>query len=187
MKRKIAFLAVLTICCVIIGSGTLAYFTDSVQVHNVITSGKVDITLVETTTDKLDDGKPTPFENVSGVMPGMTISKIAQVSNVGESDAYVRVAVQKVISGTAGTPDLALIGIDFNTTEWTYQDGFYYYNKVLKPGELTVPLFTKVTFHESMDNLYQGSSVAIDVAAYATQVANNGDSAMTAQGWPAVR
>ena len=191
MKRKIAFLAVLTICCVIISSGTLAYFTDSVQVHNIITSGEVDITLVETTTDKLDEnGHPTKFENVSGVMPGMTISKIAQVSNVGESDAYVRVAVQKIITlapGTAGTPDERLIGIDFNTTEWTYKDGFYYYNEVLKPGELTVPLFTEVTFHTSMDNLYQGSSVGIDVAAYATQVANNGNSALEAAeaSWPA--
>ena len=189
MKRKIAFLAVLTICCVIIGSGTLAYFTDSVQVHNVITSGEVDITLVETTTDKLDsDGKPTPFENVSGIMPGMSISKIVQVSNTGASEAYVRIAVQKVISlapGTVGEPDERLIGIDFNTTEWIYQDGFYYYNEALKPGELTVPLFTKVTFHESMDNLYQGSSVGINVAASATQVANNSNSPLTAQGWPA--
>ena len=187
MKRKIAFLAVLTICCVIIGSGTLAYFTDSVQVHNVITSGEVDIALVETTIDKLDGGKPTKFENVSGVMPGMTISKIAQVSNTGESEAYVRVAVQKDINlASTGEANTALISIDFNDKDWTYQDGFYYYNKALKPGELTVPLFTKVTFHESMDNLYQGSSVGIDVAAYATQVANNGNSPLTAQGWPAV-
>ena len=192
MKRKIAFLAVLTICCVIIGSGTLAYFTDSAQVHNVITSGEVNITLVETTTDKLDEnGKPTAFENVSGVMPGMSISKIAQVSNTGASDAYVRVAVDKVIqlaAGVAGTPDAGLVSIDFNTTDWTYQEkdgiGYYYYNQVLKPGELTVPLFTTVTFNKSMDNLYQGSSVEIDVAAYATQVANNGASALEAAGWP---
>ena len=188
MKRKIAFLAVMTICCVIIGSGTLAYFTDYAQLHNVITSGEVDITLVETTTDKLDEnGHPTAFENVSGVMPGMSISKIAQVSNVGASDAYVRVAVNKVINlagGVNGTPDESLISIDFNQKEWAYKDGFYYYNEALKPGELTVPLFTTVTFNRTMDNLYQGSSVEIDVAAYATQVANNGASALDAAGWP---
>ena len=190
MKRKVLLLALLTIMCVIIGSGTLAYFTDSEQVHNVITSGEVCIELVETTTDKLDgDGNPTKFENVNGVMPGMTISKIAQVSNTGSADAYVRMKVQKVITladGVSGTPDSGLIGIDFNTEDWTLQDGYYYYNEVLNPGEITAPIFTKVTFHKSMDNLYQGSSVGIDVAAYATQVANNGNSPLTAQGWPAV-
>lgn len=47
MKKKILLVAALTICLAIAVSGTLAYFTAEDTVHNVITSGGVNIKVVE--------------------------------------------------------------------------------------------------------------------------------------------
>ena len=44
-----------------------------------------------------DDEKTKPFENLSGVMPNTTVTKIAEVKNTGASDAWVRVKVEKNI------------------------------------------------------------------------------------------
>lgn len=125
-------------------------------------------------------------------MPGMDVSKIVTVKNTGDSDAYIRVKLDKTIKlsemielpGDNG-PDMSLVTYDINTADWTERDGYYYYNKVLAAGEETTPLITKVSFSKDMGNLYQNSTVKIDVTAYATQVANNGATALEAAGWPA--
>ena len=184
-KWKIIALSTVLACLAIVASGTLAYFTAQETAHNVITSGGIDIALIE----KADTGNGlADFENVDGVMPGAELSKIVTVQNTGASDAWVRVSVTKSItlaSGVQGTPDLSLVVLDINNKDWTEQDGFYYYNSALKPGETTKPLFTTVTFAPQMGNEYQGSTANIDVQADAVQVANNGTSALTATGWPA--
>jgi hypothetical protein len=89
--------------------------------------------------------------------------------------------------GVAGEVNPQLIVLNFNNTYWTFhEDGFYYYNEALAPGQTTAePLFTSVSFDKSMDNLYQQCKVTIDITVYATQVANNGGSALSASGWPA--
>lgn len=75
--------------------------------------------------------------------------------------------------------------MDFNDTDWTAgEDGYYYYNEILAPGEVTEPLFTTVSFDTGMNNLYQNSTAAVDVAAYGVQADNNGDTVQEAQGWP---
>ena len=188
MKKKILLLATLAIFTSVIATGTLAYYSAKDQAHNVITSGNVDIKLVETRED--ENGDLHPFENVSGVMPGQTISKIVRVANTGIGDAFVRVKLEKEIELASGSDaDLSLISLDINETDWTkHTDGYYYYNHVLpaeNPDCLTEPLFTKVEFHETMGNQYQNCKVIINVFAQATQVKNNGDSAIEANGWPA--
>ena len=51
---------------------------------------------------------------------------------------------------------------------------------VARTVRFTEPLFENVTFHKLMGNAYQNSRTIVDVSAEATQVANNGTSAMTA-------
>lgn len=184
-KWKIIALSTVLACLAIVASGTLAYFTAQETAHNVITSGGVDIQLHEFS-DNGSDGL-VPWEKVEGVMPGAEISKIVTVENTGASDAWVRVSVTKSITlarGVQGTPDLSLVVLDINPTDWTEQDGYYYYNKPLAPGETTPPLFTTVTFDPKMGNDYQGSTAHIDVKADAVQVANNGETVLDALGWP---
>lgn len=188
-KRKLFSLAVIAICLSIVGTGTLAHFTDSTTAHNVITTGNIDIKLIETKIG--EDGEKKPFENnIIGVMPGTSVSKIVKVENVGDNAAWVRVNVDKEINlrnGEAGDAN-AYLSIDYNTgdavDEWTKAGDYYYYNQALAPSEKTSPLFSEVLFSANMGNEYQNSTAQVYVYAQATQVDNNGTDALDAAGWP---
>ena len=52
MKKKILLAAAVMICLAVGASGTLAYFTSENTAHNVITSGGVNIEVVEKTQGK---------------------------------------------------------------------------------------------------------------------------------------
>ena len=178
MKRKLLILSVLAICVAMLAGGTLAFFTSEDKAHNVITTGGVEITLQEWA----DEAKTTPFKDLTGVMPNTTVTKIAEI---GASDAWVRVKVEKNIRLQGdGTPDTGLVELKCNTVDWTEKDGYYYYNKILKPGEVTAPIFTAVSFAADMGDEYQDATATVDVFAQAVQTANNGDTVLTAQGWP---
>ena len=185
MKRKILCLSVLAIMLAILAVGSLAYFTAEGRARNVITTGSVEIKLNEWS----DENKTKPFENLEGVMPGMTVTKIAEIKNTGKSDAWIRVKIEKTIEWKReGTPDTGLVELGLNTTEWTEKDGYYYYNKALKPGETTEPIFTNVTFKATMGNEYQNAMAKVDVYAQAVQTANNpatDDDVTTVKGWSA--
>lgn len=186
MKRKIFVIAGLLICLSIGTLGTAAYFTSKDAAHNVITTGNIDIELKEMQIPE-EGGEPVPFENKTGVMPGMEISKIVTIVNTGDNQAYVRVKLKKTITldnNTQTSVDLSLLTMDFDTVNWTEKDGFYYYNKPLEPGAETEALFTTVSLSESMGNMYQKCEAAIHVEAQATQVKHNGSSALEAKGWP---
>lgn len=189
MKKKLFILASLIICLTTVATGTLAYFTAEDQAHNVITSGKVNIDLIETTIN--EDGTESPFEDLIGIMPGTSVSKVVRVTNTGDASAYIRIAVDKDILLASGVDEdvyLDLISINYNigsdADEWTFKEGYYYYNSPLDAGDTTKPLFTEVTFDKTMGNKYQEATTEIDVKAYATQSANNGRSALEAKGWP---
>lgn len=184
-KRRIFVLALVVCCLAMAVTGSLAYYTASEQAHNVITSGSVAIELQELMTDPADPAALIPFEDAEGVMPGAEISKIVQVENTGSADAWVRISLEKAIALVGeGEADLSLLVLDLNEEDWTEQDGYYYYNTALKPGETTTPLFTTVTFAAAMGNEYQNSTATIDVSAQAVQTANNGETALEALGWP---
>ena len=181
MKKKILLVTAVVICLAIAATGTLAYFTAEDMAHNVITTGGVEIAVQEWA----DEGKTKPFENLTGVMPNTTVTKIAEIKNTGASDAWVRVKVEKNIKLQGeGTSDTSLVELTLNTADWTEKDGYYYYTKVLKPGEVTAPIFTAVTFKPDMGNEYQNATATVDVTAQAVQTANNGATVMDAQGWP---
>ncbi len=182
MKRKILLAAVAVICLSLLGVGTLAYFTSDGTAHNVITTGGVDIELIETT----DDGKPFPSEGVTGVMPGESVTKRVTVKNTGLSEAWVRVRADMEVKDSngevmTGEHPIELTGKD---SKWVAKDGYYYYTEPVAPGAETKALLEEVTFLPQMGNPYQGSTLNIDIFAQATQVANNGETVWEAQGWP---
>ena len=182
MKRKIVVICLIVAALAIASLGSIAYFTAEDSATNAITTGGIQIELVERAEE---GGELKPFENVVGVMPGTDVSKIVSVKNTDASPAYIRVKLDKTIVYASGEADASLVTYDINTADWTERDGYYYYNKVLAAGEETTPLFTTVSFLKNMGNDYQNSTVKIDVTAYATQVANNGATALEAGGWPA--
>ena len=184
-KKQIALIAMVVSCIALLAAGTLAYFTAEETNYNVITTPGLNIRLEEET----DGGEPWPEEGFSDIKPGMDVTKIAYVTNTGDVDAYIRIALKKTITPAEGVDaelNFDQITLDINTTDWTEQDGIYYYNKMLASGESTTPLFTNVHFGEGLGNEYKKARVVITVTAQAVQVKNNGDSALTAAGWPAV-
>ena len=183
-KWKTLALSLLICCLAVAASGTLAYYTATEQAHNVITSGGIAIDLQEYSDA---DDQLVPFEDVDGVMPGMKVTKIAEVRNTGKGDAWVRVKLVKSITMTNQTasPNLDLIRLELDNKDWKLaNDGYYYYQKVLKSGETTTPILNSVTFDKAMGNEYQNATATVDVAAQAVQTANNGDTVMDAKGWP---
>lgn len=177
-RRKIMAVCVILCCLAIIAAGSLAYFTAEETAYNVITTGSVEMKLVE----QKKDG--SPFEDVLGVMPGESVDKIVFIRNDGTAAFFVRIALENTVTVDGKELDFdKYISMDLNDEDWTYQNGYYYYNRALKPGEKTVPLFTKVSFAAKMDNTYLGARVEIDVTAQAVQSANNGSDPLKAAGW----
>lgn len=185
-KNLIVILLALT-CLFVVVIGSLAYESRSVTARNIITTGKIDIEVNEYADEK---GTPFPENGVSGVMPGATVTKIVEVENTGDSPAWVRIKVDKLIrlaEGVEGEPDASLILLDINEDYWTLVDGWYYYNAELPAGEKTgAPLFTQVTFDRNMQNMYQNSTAEVAVIAQAVQAKNNNSKklAYEAEGWP---
>ena len=191
MKKKIFALALIALCAAVTAAGTLAYFTDSATAHNVITSGGIDIEIVETRVDKETGNEvPYPDEPISGIMPGQNVSKIVTVKNHETSgDAWIRAMVNvtgQFADGTAIMPEqLRYIAFEHNETYWEYdeEEGYFYCKEPVKSGEATAPLFKEVKFAAEMPNEYQGCTVYIDVIAEAVQTAHNGETWDTIVSW----
>lgn len=186
MKRKLLLLSVMVICIAIAAAGTLAFFNGDATAHNVITTGKVGITVNEYSKYDPDERVEYPKTPQTGIMPGTTVNKIVVVSGeAGTADAWVRVKFVTKVTAADGT-ELNADKIQLTTgTEWTYKDGWFYYNAPVKANQEAAPALRAVQFAADMDNTYQGATATVDVLAQAVQCANNGTSAQTASGWPA--
>lgn len=195
MKKK-RFSLALAICLLLIFavSGTMAFFTKEETATNVVTTGKIDISLLEIMVNP-ETGKEETVSggfSVSGVMPGQAVTKKVFVKNEQYAqDAWIRINITKAVTlrnGAEGKRDI--LEIEFNTADWTEreEDGiiWYYYNKPLGKDEQTTPLMEAVTFSAQAGNEYQNSQAEIFVYAQAVQVKNNGTTALDATGWPAV-
>lgn len=180
-KRKIVLITGLLCCLALLAAGTTAYFTAEEKVYNIITTANLDIELHSETSA----GVALLAEPLDDVMPGNEVERVVYVKNVGDSELYTRISLEKVVKTQAENLPSAPVLLDIDTQNWQEADGYYYYMRVLKPGESTAPLFTTVTFEKGMDNRYMDAKVEINVTAQAVQSAHNGTDALLAQGWPA--
>lgn len=192
MKKK-AVLVILLLTILLVGvQSTSAYFSTSKVAHNVITSGAIDIELLETTLDDNQDEVSYPKDPVVGVMPGREHSKIVRVHNAGTQPAWVRIRVETSIKDVQGNSlPTDKLGIRYDENYWIEEDGYFYYKEKLTPGAKTEPLFRTVKFDPTMGNDYQNATVEIDVIAQGVQSVNNGIPAEPAdadvtdvKGWP---
>ena len=182
MKKRIFLVALLLCCLALAGTGTLAYFTAKDTAMNIITTGELDMELVELQAD----GTPFPEDGIAGVMPGDAIGKKVTVKNVGGVDFYARVKTSFVLTDAQGNTDaltMENITLDINAKDWTKQGDYYYYNRSIAPGQESEPLFSTVNFGTALDNAYQNARLEILVEAEAVQSRNNTDSPLTAAGW----
>ena len=185
-RRMIASSLALIITTVIIFSvQTVAYFTDGANAEmNLIKTGFLDIKVVESTLADESNATMSYPETPINIMPSSRVSKIVTVYNMGNIDAWIRVKIDKTVtsmdSGEALNVDTDLFICDYNTDDWTYSDGYWYYNTPLEAGEITTPLFRNVTFAAEMDNRYANSTITFAITFEAVQKNSNGASALEA-------
>ncbi|MBP3453421.1 MAG: hypothetical protein J6M20_06875 [Clostridia bacterium] len=181
-KRKVLLLAA-AICMIAIlaAGGTLAYFVAEETAYNVITTAVLAMELREETSN----GQPWPEKGVHQLVPGSTVDKIVTMANTGSVDFYVRASVNTAVASGTGDPlPFEHITLDYNTSDWTEKDGYFYYKQALLPGEETSPLFTTVAFSTTMGNEYMNARLEIGINAQAVQSKNNAEDVLSATGWP---
>lgn len=193
MKKRILLLAAVVLCVSTFATGTLAYFTSEKKVHNVITSGAVDIE-IEEWQKKGEDLVPYPKEEPIKVMPGTTVSKIATIKNT-DAESYIRAKFEVVITGSDGnvmelSPETlaSIVSVTVNGEKWLRKDGdgiWWYYADAVASGTSTEAFFSEVVFDgPNMTNEYQNCKVEVIVKAQAVQTANNHKDVLKAEGWP---
>lgn len=194
MRKKLLGVSLIIILLSLAAYGTWAYFTAEARTTNVITTGTIDITLVETTTDADGNTVAFPEEGISGVMPGQSVDKLVTVANEGTGESWIRAGIVcRIVSADGEELPLTLeyadgedvLSFDINEEMWTEKDGYYYYANAVKASDSTEQLFTQVTFNKAMGNEYQNCTAFVDVAAQAVQVKNNGETVFDAAGWSA--
>lgn len=184
MKKKI-FLAALAVAVLsLVGLGTFAAYTTAGRTRNVITTGKIDISVVE---QQADGGGFVPYpDQPIPVMPASTVSKVVSV-RCNEEQAYVRMKYTVAFTDAQGNDlplDPAVVEITPTGRNWIESEGWFYYNAPLSAGQVTEPLFESVAFSGSgMGNEYQNATVVIRIHAQSVQTANN---PIPAAGIPAV-
>ena len=181
-KKRILCLTVLVICLAMLATGTMAYFVAEETAYSVITTGCLYMELKQETAD----GQPLLQEGVLNVVPATAADQVAYVKNRGSVPFFTRVLVEKKIIPAEGSDaqlDTELVTLNINEDDWTEKDGFYFYKRILRPGQKTAPLYTEVGFAPEMGNEYMNARVEIRVLAQAVQSANNGTDATLALGW----
>ena len=180
-RSKLLLVAIAAILLTVLTQPTLAYYTTIGKATNVVTSGSIKLQIHE----KTADGSDFPEEGVF-VMPGDIVSKKVSVENVCGHPFYLRVKLVSGVTNEALTAEDCL-KLDLDTVNWTAKDGYYYYNNILQPGDLTEELFTQVEIVGSkVDRSFIGSALNLTISAYALQSENNpADHPWDADGWPA--
>lgn len=180
-KSKLLLIALAAILATALTQPTLAYYTTIGKATNVVTSGGIQLQIHE----KTADGSDFSAEGVY-VIPGDIVSKQVSVENICNHPFYLRVKLVSSTTNEALTPD-DCFKMDIDTQNWTYMDGYYYYNNVLESGQTTPALFTQVEIVGSKVNqTHIGSTLSLTVNAYAVQSENNpAEYPWNAFGWPA--
>ncbi len=179
-KCKLLLIALAAILLTVLTQPMLAYYTAIGKATNVVTSGGIQLQIHE----KTADGSDFPAEGVY-VIPGDIVSKQVRVENVCEHPFYLRVKLVRGSTNEALSADDCL-KLDMDIQNWTYRDGYYYFNRILQPGETTTALFTQVEIVGSkVDRTHIGSTLNLSVHAYAVQSENNpAEHPWDASGWP---
>lgn len=165
--KKVAIVSAAAVLAAI-SMATMAYFTDKDDAKNQFTVGINTIDISEPTYSETSE----PYSEGDKFLKDPTVVCPSIVNDNGDEinvDCYVRCYCE-----FDNTMAEDYVSMNFNTTEWTEKqpDGYYYYTKVLSPGEKTTPLFTEVQIADSDDHTYDIDDFDIIVYAESCQAVN---------------
>lgn len=159
-NKKIVITCLTAMILAISSVVTYAYFTAKTQKTNNIILGYNKIELKENYIPPLMMDK------------GISFVKEPYVQNTGDVDCYVR--LKSVVSDSRIEEYLT---INYNDEDFTYneQDGYWYYNKAINPGEVTEKLFTTVSIAQNADDIVLDG---FDIYVYAESIQTVGGKTM---------
>jgi len=188
MKKKIIIALAILACLTVAVGGTLAWFVTYGTARNVITTGGIDVEVVE---HQIVNGEPVPYppEPIQ-IVPATSVSKVVSAKSL-DAPAWVRMTyVTTVLDANGKVKDIPAdnlakaVIVHINSNNWTEKDGWWYYKDALSADEVSTPLIESVSFSgPDMGNEYQNCRLLVTVFAEAVQQANNGDTVMDATGW----
>lgn len=186
-KRRIPYLRTLIvlILCLVLATAVFAVISISTKTDNIITFGSIKMRLIETT---IKDGAEIDVadgfdENITS---STSVSRNVRVQNIHNHPIYVRLKLDMTFRKD-GRDDSAdhLVNYDYNETDFTYQDGYWYYNSVLAPDEVTPNLITTISFNLGLTpNQFKGGIFNLKIDAQAVQSEHNAETALESVGWP---
>ena len=157
MKEKKNLIIILILLVGVVGI-TIAYFSNTTSIDNLFSTKKYGSTITE------------EFISPDSWLPGDETSKSIVATNTGEVDQAVRISyTEKWLDSNnnelngwihedgskssheteeelSSDERVAVINFD-NNDDWTYNNGYYYYNYRLQPNESTSSLIRSVTFN----------------------------------------
>ena len=143
MKNKKTLFAVLLTLFLVIGV-TIAYFQSSASFENIFNTGTYKVVTTEV------------FESPNNWKPGEEIPKTITTKNEGTIPAAVRVSYTEKWEDKNGTDittsiseGAVVINLD-NTSDWTKEGNYYYYNYILNPNETTSSFIKSVTLNAQL-------------------------------------
>lgn len=191
MRKKIIILSIAIglVCTAAIGNA-VAYFSESSEVKNIITTNSLGVGIVE-------DSNQTISINDSQIVPGIEIDKPVCIENTDKETEYVKVTVTKYWAEidtqdcTLRKEDSDASVIDLitkNKEDWIILSDeiiddennetlILFYKEPIKSGEKTSNVFDLVKISPEIDNSYTHSSIQINLLVEAVQ-ATNGKSAI---------
>ena len=182
IKLKLLAIAVVAVFLTLITESTLAFYTTVGKATNVITSGGVEMRIVETGFG----GVEFPKEGIY-ILPGDVVTKEVKVESLSTEPFYLRVKILYGVNSDV-LPSDECFKLNINTDYWTYYDGWYYYNDEVESGETTPYVFSQVEIVGSaVGSEYIGKTLTLTVDAQAVQSKNNpiiDSKTYTAVGWP---
>ena len=157
-KKNKSLLIILLVLCVGLVGLTIAYFSNSTSIENEFSTNPYGTTIEEI------------FTSPDNWLPGTTTDKTITVTNSGLVDEAVRISYAEKWVAKDGTILSGLIDSNGNLTnntensehaaiinfsdngDFTYSNGYYYYNYRLAPNETTSSLIDSVTFNSKVKN-----------------------------------
>ena len=147
MKKKKSIIGIIALVLVAVVGATFAYYTSNTSFENVFNTGKYKVKVVE------------EFVSPDNWVPGETIDKTVTAKNEGDVDAAVRISyIEKweTQEGTDITDQIdsnpAIINFS-NTSDWTLNNGYYYYNYILKPDDVSNSFISGVTLDPALNGV----------------------------------
>ena len=157
-KKNKSLLIILLVLCIGLVGLTIAYFSNSTALDNIFSTKEYGTTYTE------------EFVSPDNWLPGDTTPKTITATNSGQVDQAVRISFTEswkakdntTLSGlidengnltnnTENSEHAAIINFSDND-DWTYSNGYYYYNFRLAPNETTSSLIDSVTFNSKVKN-----------------------------------